>query len=129
MFTVEQIEKAHEKVKSGADFPAYIQEIKQMGVNSFETWVIDSHTVYYGQGNYQTSSTPQYPEMVIADTVDKERFYQLLKKHQQGETDYYTFCKHCAETGVEKWIVYLDAMTCTYYDKLENEVLIEEIPQ
>ena len=27
MFTVEQINKAHEKVKSGADFPKYIQEI------------------------------------------------------------------------------------------------------
>lgn len=39
MFTVEQIEEVHEKVKSGADFPKYIQEIKQIGVVSFETWV------------------------------------------------------------------------------------------
>ena len=30
MFTVEQIDQAHEKVKSGADFPDYNQEIKQM---------------------------------------------------------------------------------------------------
>ncbi|WP_165352984.1 DUF1398 family protein [Flavobacterium dauae] len=22
--------------------------------------------------------------------------------HQQGETDYLTFCKHCAETGIIK---------------------------
>jgi len=35
MFTVEQIDKAHEKVKSGADFPNYIQEIKQMGVTAY----------------------------------------------------------------------------------------------
>lgn len=27
MFTVEQIENAHKKVKSGADFPKYIQGI------------------------------------------------------------------------------------------------------
>ena len=40
MFTVEQIESAHEKVKSGADFPHYIQEIKKIGVLSFETWVL-----------------------------------------------------------------------------------------
>ena len=28
MFTVEQIQQAHQKVRSGADFPKYIQEIK-----------------------------------------------------------------------------------------------------
>lgn len=32
MFTVEQIKTAHSKVKSGADFPAYIQDIKKLGV-------------------------------------------------------------------------------------------------
>ena len=37
MFTVEQIELAHSKVKTGADFPKYIKEIKQMGVIGFET--------------------------------------------------------------------------------------------
>lgn len=37
MFTIEEIEKAHEKVQSGVDFPLYIQEIKQLGVISFET--------------------------------------------------------------------------------------------
>lgn len=37
MFTVEQIEEAHGKVASGADFPKYIQKIKNFGVKSFET--------------------------------------------------------------------------------------------
>jgi hypothetical protein len=49
MFTVEQIELAHEKVKSGADFPKYIQEIKALGVKGIETWVKDSHTEYFGE--------------------------------------------------------------------------------
>ena len=60
MFTVAQIEKAHEKVKSGAGFPAYIREIKQLGVIAFETWVIDSHTEYYGKNDFKTKSLPQY---------------------------------------------------------------------
>ena len=46
MFTVTQIEEAHSKVKSGADFPKYIQEIKSFGVLGFTTWVKDSHTDY-----------------------------------------------------------------------------------
>ncbi len=54
MFTVAQIEQALQKVKSGADFPKYIQEIKAMGVLSFETWVKDSDTVYEGANGYRT---------------------------------------------------------------------------
>ena len=129
MFTVEQINQAHEKVKSGADFPKYIQEIKQMGVTSFETWVTDSHTEYFGENNYQTKSLPQYENLTIADSSNREKFCRYLKIHQQGETDYLTFCRHCAETGIEKWFVCLDEMTCTYYDKAKNKILIEPIPQ
>lgn len=128
MFTVEQIDKAHKKVKSGADFPKYIQEITQLGVVSFETWVKDSHTEYRGKEGYKTTSKPQYTELTIADTVDKERFIAYLKSHQQGQTDYYTFCTHCAETGIERWVVRLDVMTCIYYDKTGEEILKEEIP-
>lgn len=61
--------------------------------------------------------------------VNKEKFTAYLKSHQQGQTDYYTFCKHCAETGIEKWFVCLDKMTCTCYDKSGNEVLVENVPQ
>jgi len=129
MFTVEQIHQVHEKVKSGADFPKYIQEIKSLGVTAFETWVKDSHTDYHGKDNYHTSSKAMYESLIIADTVDKEKFEHYLKIHQQGKTDYFTFCKHCAETGIEKWIVYLDEMTCTYYDKADHQVLMEKIPQ
>jgi len=129
MFTVEQIEKAHEKVKSGADFPKYIQEIKQMGVTAYETWVNDSHTEYFGKNDYQTKSLPKYENLTIADSSNSEKFRLYLKIHQQGETNYFTFCKHCAETGIEKWVVSLTEMTCTYYDKAGNEILVEKIPQ
>lgn len=128
MFAVEQIESAHSKVKSGADFPNYIKEIKELGVKSFETWVKDSHTKYFGENSFSTTSEPQYEDLVIADDSDKEKFVQQLKSHQKGETDYMTFCEHCAETGIEKWIVDLDNFTCIYYDKAGNEILTEEIP-
>lgn len=128
MFTVAQIEAAHEKVKSGADFPRYIQEIKGLGVSSFETWVKDSHTAYHGKDGYQTSSDPKYKGLLISDQCDPEQFKTYLKIHQQGETDYFTFCAHCAETGIEKWVVDLNEMTCIYYDKKGTEVLVEKVP-
>lgn len=128
MFTVEQIESAHSKVKTGADFPNYIKEIKELGVKSFETWVKDSHTEYFGEHDYATKSQPKYADLTIENTVDKEKFIQQLKSHQRGETDYMKFCEDCAETGIEKWIVDLDKYTCIYYDKTGNEILTEEIP-
>ncbi|WP_080059616.1 DUF1398 domain-containing protein [Spirosoma aerolatum] len=128
MFTVAQIKAAHAKVQSGADFPNYIQEIKQLGVKAFETWVVDSHTDYVGDDHYQTSSYPMYAELSITDTVNKETFAYALRIHQQGQTDYYSFCRACADTGIEKWFVNLETMTCTYFDKFGNQVLVEQIP-
>lgn len=129
MFTVEQIEQAHEKVKSGADFPKYIEEIKGLGVICFVTWVKDSRTEYFGENNFNTNSKSKYDELIISKNSDRKSFQTRLKKHQKGETDYLTFCKDCAKTGIEKWIVRLDEMTCIYYDKAGNEILVEQIPQ
>lgn len=128
MFTIIQIQQAHKKVQSGADFPKYIQEIKQFGVTAFETWVIDSHTEYFGKHNYQIKSLPKYESLTIAEYSDSPKFVDYLKIHQRGETDYFAFCKHCAETGIEKWVVDLEAMTCIYYDKAGNEILVENVP-
>ncbi|WP_294299179.1 DUF1398 family protein [uncultured Chryseobacterium sp.] len=128
MFTIEQIETAHAQVKSGADFPDYIKEIKNLGVQSFETWVKDSHTEYLGENDFRAESKPKYAELTIADDTDKETFIKQLKSHQKGETDYMKFCEDCAATGIEKWTVDLNAYTCIYYDRAGNEILTEEIP-
>lgn len=128
MFTVAQIEEAHSKVKSGADFPKYIQEIKGFGVKNFTTWVKDSHTEYFGENDFQTKSQPKYDDLEINETVTADQFKKKLKIHQQGGTDYMQFCRDCAENGVEKWIVDLDQFTCIYFDRAGSEVLTEEIP-
>jgi uncharacterized protein YbcV (DUF1398 family) len=129
MFTVEQIKAAHSKVKSGADFPAYIQDIKKLSVAGYETFVTDGHTDYYGNDGYKTSSTGRYHALKIEDASNAEQFKADLKAHQQGKTDYPTFCNDCAKSGIEKWAVSMDKMTCTYYDKSGNEMLVEVIPQ
>lgn len=128
MFTIEQIQQAHQKVKSGADFPAYIKEITQLGVRAYETWVVDGHSKFFGENDFQAESKPKYDALAISGSVDKDQFCHFLKIHQQGQTDYYTFCTQCAETGIEKWFVCLDEMTCTYYDKTGKEILVEQIP-
>ncbi|WP_396154758.1 DUF1398 domain-containing protein [Flavobacterium macrobrachii] len=128
MFTIQQIHEAHSKVKSGADFPKYIQDIMALGVVSFETFVFDNHTNYYGKGDFKTSSEGFLEPLTSADKSNIEQFKADLKAHQQGKTDYITFLNDCAKSGVEKWIVVMDKMTCSYYDKAGNEMVVETIP-
>ena len=129
MFTVEQIKAAHSKVKSGADFPAYIKDIKAMGVTHYETYVADGHIDYHGANGYTVNVPAKYDAVAIAETPDTEVFKDELKAHQQGKTDFLTFIKMCATTGIEKWQIRMDRMTCTYYDKAGREILLEEIPK
>lgn len=128
MFTLSQIREAHSKVRSGADFPAYIREIKALGVTYYETYVTDGHTSYYGAGDFTIPSPARYALLVIADGCDEAQFKAGLKEHQEGKTDYPTFIRMSAACGIEKWAVCMDKMTCTYYDKAGNTVLEEVIP-
>jgi uncharacterized protein YbcV (DUF1398 family) len=66
--------------------------------------------------------------LMIASSLDYETFKFDLKNHQNGNTDYATFCRDTTKSGVAKWIVSMQDMTCTYYDILGNEVLVEKIP-
>jgi len=128
MFTAEQIKAAHSKVKSGADFPAYIQEIKALGVTHYEAYVTDGHIDYHGADDYTAKVPAKYELLAITNTADSAQFKAELVAHQQGKTDFLTFIKLCAIYGIEKWAICMDKMTCTYYDKAENEILVEEIP-
>jgi uncharacterized protein YbcV (DUF1398 family) len=129
MFTIEQIKVAHSKVKSGADFPSYIQEIKALGVTRYQSYVTDGHTDFHGQNNDVATMPAKYEPMAVADIPNIETFKAELVAHQQGKTDYLTFIQMCAQTGIEKWEIRMDKMTCTYYNKAGNEILVEKIPQ
>ena len=86
MFTIKQIEEAHNKMTSGADFPKYIQKIKQLGVTSFETFVKDGHTIYYSDNDYKTISEPLYNSLVIKNESDKKQFINYLKNNEFYES-------------------------------------------
>ncbi|MBP6311196.1 MAG: DUF1398 domain-containing protein [Flavobacteriales bacterium] len=129
MFTVEQIKTAHGKVRSGADFPSYIKEIKAIGVTHYEAYVTDGHINYHSGKEYTATVPAKYETLVIAKSPKTEEFKAELLAHQQGKTDYLTFIKMCAETGIEKWEICMEKMTCTYFDRSGNEILVEQIPQ
>lgn len=127
-FTLEQLNAAEAKVKSGSDFPNYMKELINMGVLRLETFVTDGNTVFHGGGSHAVSAASKYPPLAIAETHNAKQFQADLKRHQRGETDFFTFCADCAKSGVNKWIIAVAEKTCTYYDLSDEAVLVERIP-
>ena len=46
MFTLEQIAQTHAKIKTGADFPRYVQDLKALGMAHYDFYVSDGHSEY-----------------------------------------------------------------------------------
>lgn len=128
MFTIDQIKNAHSKVKSGADFPQYIQDIKALGVTDYSTFVTDGHSIFCGDNDSMAQLPAKYDALEIAENASASQLDKALKIHQAGETDYMTFCRQAADAGVEKWVTDINHMTCTYYDIAGNALVVEDIP-
>lgn len=128
IFTIDQIHKAFEKVKSGEDFPQFVQDLKAIGVTHYDNYVADGRTVYFGSNNFSIKGEPKYPAMIINAESSADKLKHSIFIHQQGQTDYPTFCSQAAEAGVEKWTTHMLAMNVTYLDKEGKKLIVEPIP-
>ncbi|HEX3934156.1 MAG TPA: DUF1398 family protein [Puia sp.] len=129
MFTLQQIKTAHAKVKSGADFPRYIQEIKQLGLLRYEFMVTDGSFVYYGEGGYRVEREGSYAPLAISRPATAAALREAIAIHQKGQTDFPTFCRQAAAAGVEKWEIDTQRMMCTYFSGDGMMMVEEPIPQ
>ncbi len=128
MFTIEQIHEAFGKVKSGGDFPQFVQDLKKIGVTHYDNFVSDGRTKYYGKNGFMLEGKSKYPKMEVNNISSADKLKHAISIHQQGQTDYLTFCQHASEAGVEKWTTHMIEMTVTYLDKEERKLTIEPIP-
>ena len=85
MFTINQIKKAHTKVKSGTDFPGYVKELKTLGILSYNNYVSDGHTEYYGNNDFTVSSPPKYPVMEISNAGVNKKLEYALSIHREDK--------------------------------------------
>jgi uncharacterized protein YbcV (DUF1398 family) len=129
MFTIDQIHEAFKKVKSGADFPQFVQDLKSIGVTHYDNYVADGRTKYYGTNDFTVDGETKYPSMAVNANSSADKLKHSISIHQQGQTDYPTFCIQAADAGVEKWTTHMIEMTVTYLDKQGNKLTVEPIPQ
>lgn len=127
MFTLDQLHEARSRVKSGADFPALVQTFIRLGVRRYTTWLTDGHSDYDGEDRSLSSPSAHAP-LPISSRLDRSHFLACVKRHQQGGTDYATICNEARACGVQRWVVDMEAMTCTYFTPTDEVVLEERIP-
>ena len=128
MFSIEEIRKAEQKVKTGADFPQLAKDLKDLGVLRFDVYVINGMSTYFGDDDHAEQGAPMYEDLLIEEESSLAELQEALKIHQHGASDYQTFCRQVAGAGIEKWIVDLKEMTVSYIDTAGNELLVEHIP-
>ena len=128
MFTKERITAAQARVKSGADYPRLVQELKEMGVESYDHVVADGSNVFRGAGGHAVTIRHSEERIQVAVQSSAEKLRQSLSIHQQGATDYPTFCRQAGEAGIARWTSDFRAMTVTYSDRYGNPVVVEPIP-
>lgn len=129
MFTIDQIHQAFSKVKSGTDFPQFVQDLKLIGVTHYDNYVADGRTLYYGTNDFVVFGNPKYPSITIGAESSADSLKHAISIHQKGQTDYATFCNQAANAGVEKWTTNMIDMTVSYLDKAGNKLTVESIPQ
>ena len=128
MFTLQQMKTAHSKVKSGVDFPRYVAEIKALGLRRYIFSVNDGHTTYYGDNGHEVSSPAIYPLKTINANSSADALRQTITIHQQGKTDFPTFCTQAAAAGVKQWVIDTKRMVCIYENTGGGEMVVEPIP-
>lgn len=128
MFTIAEIKAADSKMKTGSDFPQFVKELKKLGIVRNDVYVSNGLSVYFdSEDHVEQFSSVGYPELVVNNESSKDKLKHAIQVHQQGKTDYNTFCKQVADSGVEKWVVDLVEMTCTYLDSEQKELVKETI--
>jgi uncharacterized protein YbcV (DUF1398 family) len=63
----------------------------------------------------------------VADTGQRDRALEHLRRYERRETTYFEMSRGPAESGIQKWTLDTGRMTMTFYDKTGREMLVEQL--
>ena len=127
-FTEQDIGAAYAKTRTGADFPRLIQDLKRLGIVSYDHMLESGSNVFHGQDGQSVSLSNMGPSVPVNDQADVELLRKHISEHQSGLTNYATLCGLAGQAGVDKWTCDLLAMTCAYFDRSGRKLHVELIP-
>ena len=127
MFTLEHIHAIHDRFGQAETLAQYLQELKAIGVEMYDSFVTDGHSEYFGKNGQKVVSPPVHETLSVVGISNRAQFLEHLELHVQGKTTYLEMSQGLAASGVEKWTFDTNHMTITYYDKAGNRLLAEVI--
>ncbi|HDI7471037.1 TPA: DUF1398 family protein [Staphylococcus aureus] len=127
-FTLSEIQQAHQQF-TGVDFPKLFKAFKDMGMTYNIVNIQDGTATYVHQSEDDIVTSSVKSNHPVAPSSNQSIVQDVLTRHQQGQTDFETFCNEMAEAGIYKWHIYIQAGTCTYIDLKEQAIISELIPQ
>jgi len=126
MFTLEQINNIHNRLGNAETLPQYLEALKNIGVDNYDSFITDGHSEYFGKGGHKVVSPTVHEKLTIAKTSNRGNFLKHLNLHNEGKTSYLEMSKGLADSGIEEWTFDTNKMTITYYDKGGNEILVPQ---
>lgn len=127
-FTQQDIRAAYAETRTGADFPRLIQDLKRLGIVSYDHMLESGSNIFHGKHGQSVSLSNMGPSVPVSEQADSELLKKHIPEHQRGLTNYPTLCGLAGEAGVEKWTSDLLAMTCTYFERSGRKMHVELIP-
>jgi len=127
-FSLESIKQA-QKLYTGPDFPKLVREYKIMGIVTNVYNIETGLVIYTNKQQDVIEDSGVKVDIGIPQNSNYEEAMLGIKRNQKGESDFIAFCREVAKSGIYKWIVDLESMTCNYYDKQEKMIISEVIPQ
>lgn len=127
-FKLSAIQQAHQQF-TGVDFPKLFKAFKDMGITYNIVNIQDGTATYVHQSEDDIVTSSVKSNHPVAPSSNQSIVQDVLTRHQQGQTDFETFCDEMAQAGIYKWHIDIQAGTCTYIDLQEQAIISELIPQ
>lgn len=127
-FKLSAIQQAHQQF-TGVDFPKLFKAFKEMGMTYNIVNIQDGTATYVHQSEDDIVTSSVKSNHPVAPSSNQSIVQDVLTRHQQGQTDFETFCDEMAQAGIYKWHIDIQAGTCTYIDLQEQAIISELIPQ
>ncbi|HDB5872182.1 TPA: DUF1398 family protein [Staphylococcus aureus] len=127
-FKLSAIQQAHQQF-TGVDFPKLFKAFKDMGMTYNIVNIQDGTATYVHQSEDDIVTSSVKSNHPVAPSSNQSIVQDVLTRHQQGQTDFETFCDEMAQAGIYKWHIDIQAGTCTHIDLQEQAIISELIPQ
>ncbi|HCY9972868.1 TPA: DUF1398 family protein [Staphylococcus aureus] len=127
-FKLSAIQQAQQQF-TGVDFPKLFKAFKDMGMTYNIVNIQDGTATYVHQSEDDIVTSSVKSNHPVAPSSNQSIVQDVLTRHQQGQTDFETFCDEMAQAGIYKWHIDIQAGTCTYIDLQEQAIISELIPQ